>query len=207
MERHALDRLVGTDIYLIDQLLKGRVEPGARIVDVGCGSGRNLTWFLTDPDAFEVTVVEPREEALDALEERLRALGVELKSHEIHRAAIEDTALPERSFDLVICCAVLHFARDDEHFEAILRATWRLVAPGGLMFVRLATSIGIEDQVVSLGKGWYRLPDESERYLLDEARLLALTQDIGGELLDPLKTTIVQGLRSMTTWVVGRADR
>ena len=47
-----------------------------------------------------------------------------------------------------------------------------------------------------------RLPDGSERYLVDEALLLRLTAELGGELADPLKTTIVQNQRCMTTWIV-----
>jgi hypothetical protein len=45
-------------------------------------------------------------------------------------------------------------------------------------------------------------PDGSERYLVDAALLSAQAERIGGELADPLKTTVVQDLRSMTTWVL-----
>ena len=59
------------------------------------------------------------------------------------------------------------------------------------------------EQRVSLISGRrYRLPDGTERYLVDEAMLGSLTSELGGELLDPIKTTVVQDLRSMTTWVV-----
>jgi tellurite methyltransferase len=46
------------------------------------------------------------------------------------------------------------------------------------------------------------LPDGSYRYLVDESYLLAATQELGGTLIDPLKTTVVQNQRSMTTWVL-----
>ena len=36
------------DIYLFDQLLKGRISPGMRILDAGCGSGRNIFYFLRE---------------------------------------------------------------------------------------------------------------------------------------------------------------
>jgi hypothetical protein len=66
-----------------------------------------------------------------------------------------------------------------------------------------ASTIGIESQVEPLGDGRrYRLPDGTARYLVDEPLLMALTRRLGGRLLDPLKTTAVQGQRSMTTWVV-----
>ena len=46
------------------------------------------------------------------------------------------------------------------------------------------------------------MPDGSERYLVDEALLCRLTGELGGQLADPLKTTVVQNQRCMTTWVV-----
>jgi hypothetical protein len=55
-----------------------------------------------------------------------------------------------------------------------------------------------------LGGGRYALPDGSERFLVDAAGLERLTDALGGELLDPVKTTVVHGRRSMTTWVVRR---
>ena len=50
--------------------------------------------------------------------------------------------------------------------------------------------------------GRYLLPDGSERYLVDEAMLMRFTAALGGSLVDPLKTTVVQDQRCMTTWVV-----
>src|SRR5690606_32859112 len=110
----------------------------------------------------------------------------------------------EAHADVVIASAVLHFARDDAHFEAMLTALWRVLKPDGLFFARLASTIGIADEVQPRGGGRYLLPDGSERYLVDADRLLALTERLGGALLDPIKTTVVHGQRAMTTWVVVR---
>ena len=55
-----------------------------------------------------------------------------------------------------------------------------------------------------LGERRYWLPDGSERYLVDEALLMELTEEIGGVLLDPIKTTVVQNQRAMTTWVMSK---
>ena len=109
--------------------------------------------------------------------------------------------MPDRSASVVISSAVLHFARDGAQFEAMLAGSWRVLAPGGMFFCRLATSIGIESRIVALDGDRYRLPDGTTRYLVDETRLLDLTRQLGGQLLDPLKTTIVHGQRAMTTWV------
>ena len=58
---------------------------------------------------------------------------------------------------------------------------------------------------MALGDERYLLQDGSERFLVDEERLVAATERLGATLLDPIKTTVVQGLRAMTTWVLGKA--
>jgi tellurite methyltransferase len=111
-------------------------------------------------------------------------------------------SFPEKFADVVICSAVLHFARSDDHFLAMLQGAWRALKPGGLLFCRLASSIGMESQIQRIAGRRFQLPDGSDRYLVDEALLLDLTEELGGELADPLKTTVVQNQRSMTTWIV-----
>jgi hypothetical protein len=118
---------------------------------------------------------------------------------------VESHSFPDAFAEVAISSAVLHFARDDRQFEAMLRGTWRVLRPGGQLFCRLASTIGIEQQVRPLGDRRYLLPDGSERYLVDEAILMRWTSELGGELADPLKTTVVQNQRSMTTWVATRS--
>jgi SAM-dependent methyltransferase len=177
------------DIYLFDQLLKGRIAPGMRIFDAGCGSGRNLVYLLNE--GYEVYGVDQDARAVAALP----------PDHFRHER-IEEMSFPDAFADVVISSAVLHFARDDDHFRAMLEGTWRVLKPGGLLFCRLASSIGIEKQIVKIAGRRFLLPDSSERYLVDEKLLCDLTEELGGRMLDPLKTTVVQNQRSMTTWVV-----
>ncbi len=191
------------DIYLFDQLLRGRLGPGMRVLDVGCGSGRNLVYLLRT--GYEVFGIDPNPLAIDEVRRLVSSLRPHLPHDNFRVESIEDTSFPAAFADVVLSSAVLHFARDDAHFAAMLQGTSKVLRPGGLLFCRLASSIGIEQQVTPLGGRRYRLLDGSERYLVDEALLMELTADLHGELLDPLKTTIVQGQRSMTTWVVRKA--
>jgi tellurite methyltransferase len=177
------------DIYLFDQLLKGRISPGMRILDLGCGSGRNLVYLLNE--GYEVYGVDQDARA-----------SAWLPAGRFRNETIEQMTFPDAFADVVISSAVLHFAHDDDHFRAMLDATWRVLKPGGLLFCRLASSIGIESQIAKITGRRFLLPDGSERYLVDEKLLCDLTEELGGELLDPLKTTVVQNQRSMTTWVV-----
>src|SRR5262249_334280 len=118
--------------------------------------------------------------------------------------SVEASTFEDGCADVVISSAVLHFARDHEHFASMLRATWRLVKPGGVLFCRLASSIGMESRMKALGGGRHALPDGSERYLVDAAGRERWTAELGGRLLDPIKTTVVQDQRCMTTWVLRR---
>jgi tellurite methyltransferase len=181
------------DIYLFDQLLRGRITPGMRIFDAGCGSGRNLVYLLRE--GYEVYGVDANPHAIEMTR---RLAG----SDHFRVEALEAMSFPDAFADVVISSAVLHLARDEEQFGAMLHGAWRVLKPGGLFFCRLASTIGIEGQARPVSGRRFLLPDGSERYLVDEAILMWLTNELGGELLDPLKTTVVQNQRSMTTWVV-----
>jgi SAM-dependent methyltransferase len=190
-----IDSFGNIDIYLFDQLLRGRITPSMRVFDAGCGGGRNLVYFLRE--GYDIFAVDADPYAVDTV----RQLAPHLPPEQFRAEAVESTSFPDAIADFVISSAVLHFARDHAHFDAMLRGTWRVLKPGGLLFCRLASTIGMADRVRPIGGGRYRLPDGSERYLVDEATLLGWTDRLNGTLVDPLKTTVVQDQRSMTTWV------
>jgi SAM-dependent methyltransferase len=171
-----------------------------RVLDAGCGSGRNLVYLLQA--GYQVFGIDPDPASIHAVQQLASRLAPHLPSDNFRVEAVERTSFPEAFANVVLSSAVLHFARDDAQFMAMLRGTWRALRPGGLMFCRLASSIGMEHLVKPIAGRRHRLPDGTERYLVDEALLTDLTRELGGELLDPLKTTIVQGQRCMTTWVV-----
>ena len=190
------------DIYLFDQLLKGRISPGMRILDVGCGSGRNLVYFLRE--GYEVYAADWNGQAVDRVRALAWMLAPALPESNFRVEAVEQMSFDDGCADVVVSNAVLHFARDDAHFESMLYGSWRVLKPGGLFFCRLGSSIGMESQVERVQGRRYRSPDGSERYLVDEGLLGSLTERLGAELADPLKTTVVQNQRSMTTWVLQR---
>jgi SAM-dependent methyltransferase len=191
------------DIYLFDQLLRGRIKLGMRVLDAGCGYGRNLVYLLKE--GYEVFGADMDPRAIAEVRRLAASLAPRLPADNFRVESVEAMSFPEGSADLVISSAVLHFARDDEHFQVMLRGTWRVLKPGGLMFARLASSIGLEHRVKRVSGRHFLLPDGSERYLVDEALLVKLTAELGGTLADPLKTTVVQDQRCMTTWVVHKS--
>ena len=194
----------GIDIYLFDQILRGRVRPGMSVLEAGCGSGRNLVYFLRE--GYDVRAIDPDPEAIAAVRALAGRLAPALPASNLRVEPVERSTFPDEAADVVISSAVLHFARDEDHFRAMLEGSWRLVRRGGLFFCRLASSIGMEGRFPPLGKGRFRLLDGSDRFLADEAGLMALTGKLGGSLADPLKTTVVQDLRCMTTWVMRKGS-
>lgn len=192
--------LGGMDIYLIDQIQRERIQPTQRVLDAGCGGGRNLHYLLKA--GYVVYGMDPNPERVEAVQALARRLQPRLPEEHFQAGTLEANGFPDQVADVVLCNAVLHFARDTEHFEAMLAGAWRLLTPDGILFVRLASNIGIETAVQPLGQGRFRLPDGSDRYLVDADTLRAISERWGAELLDPIKTTVVDGMRSMTTWVL-----
>ena len=188
------------DIYLFDQLLKGRIAPGMRILDAGCGYGRNIVYFLRE--GYEVYAADADAKAVDHVRSLARKFAPALPASNFRVEAVERMSFDDGCADVVVSNTVVHCADDDAHFDAMLLGSWRVLKPGGLFFCRLASLIGMEHQFEHIAGRRYRSPDGAERYLVDEALLVSLTERVGGELADPLKTTVVQNQRAMTTWVV-----
>ncbi|TDF99645.1 class I SAM-dependent methyltransferase [Paenibacillus piri] len=186
------------DIYLFDQLLKGRITPEKRILDAGCGNGRNLVYFLRS--GYKVYAVDRSEEAVAGVRRLGAKLAPDWSDERVRVEPVDKMSFANDSFDVVICNAVLHFAEHEAHFIQMVQELWRVLRPGGLLFARLASSIGIEDKVEPLGASRYRLPDGSERFLVDEERLVKMTEKLQGMMLEPLKTVNVENMRCMTTW-------
>ena len=193
------------DIYVFDQLLRGRIARGMRVFDAGCGAGRNLVYLLRS--GYDVSGVDSDAASVGDVQRLAARLAPALPADNFRCEAIERSTFPPAFADVVLSSAVLHFARDDAHFTDMLEGTWRVLKPGGLFVCRLASSIGMEQQVTPVDGRRHLLPDGSDRYLVDAKMLLDLTRRLGGELADPLKTTVVHEQRCMTTWVVRRNMR
>jgi SAM-dependent methyltransferase len=195
-----IDQLGPIDIYLFDQILRGRITANMRILDAGCGRGRNLVYLLRiGADVFAVDADRDNIEGIRTLARRLSPV---LPADQFRAESLDDLSFPDAAFDVVLCNAVLHFMKDEVEFRAVLDQLFRVLRPGGLFFSRLASTIGIEQQVRREQGRWHSLPDGTSRFLVDEAFLAEETRRVGATLADPLKTTVVQNQRSMTTWVL-----
>ena len=188
------------DIYLFDQIQKGRFAPEMKILDAGCGGGRNIIYFMRT--GFDVFAVDQNSEAIEQIKYLAKMLAPNLSFDNFQVSTVGKMPFPNASFDWVISNAVLHFASDKLQFNQMLKEMWRVLKPNGILFARLASSIGIENLIVPTANGRYDLPDGSERFLVSEDFLIRATEDLGAILLEPIKTTNVQNLRCMTTWIL-----
>lgn len=188
--------LGNTDIYLVDQLLKGRYQHGDIILDAGCGHGRNMHWFVRN--GMEIYGIDRDESAIDSL----RSQHPQLREEQLQVCPVSTMPFPDDYFDHVISSAVLHFAEGPVEFRNMCREMCRVLKPGGSLFIRMASDIGIEDRVVSMGSGVYLIPDGSMRFLLTRAGLSSLLEEFSLQLLEPFKTVNVDDQRVMCTLVL-----
>ena len=186
------------DIYVFDQILRGNIAADMRILDAGCGWGRNLIHLLRE--GCEVFAVDQDADSVEHVRLLSASLMTGLPAENFQVAFIEQMPFQDGFADVVICNSVLHFARDEEHFRAMLTELWRLLRPGGMLFCRLGSRIGMDFE--RAGGNIFVIGDGSKWFLVDEEMLLDSTEELNAVLVDPLKTTIVQNLRCMTTWVL-----
>ena len=196
MEIEELNRLLGNvDNYLLDQLLKGRFTKEMKILDVGCGEGRNAVYFLQKN--YSIFGIDPNEVAIQYCRYLAKTINPQT---DIHRFQVGDgAAIPFHStaFDAVISSAVLHFAEGHPHFWKMVSEIHRVLKPGGIFWMRMCTGFGnILEESQDLGEGRYALPDGSERYVLLPEGLQELER-VGFRFLEAPKTVLVYGQREM----------
>ena len=185
----------GIDIYLLDQILKERYQQNDVILDAGCGSGRNLKWFYEN----KFTVY-----GVDSLESRIEEVKEKYTEQHSHFSVqnLDQLQFENQFFDHVICSAVLHFAQNTQQFKRMVAELFRVLKPGGSLFIRMTSNFGIEDKVQSISDGVYYLPDTTNRFLLTSDLVAYLKETFSFTYLEPLKTVNVNNMRCMSTLVL-----
>lgn len=189
-----LDFIKGVDIYLLDQILKGNLNKESVVLDAGFGSGRNLRFCINQ--GFDVTAIDQNTEYVQLLREEFPH-----HTNSIIESSIEDFQDKE-GFDFIICNAVLHFAENHEHFDQLFHSLNSLLKEKGILFIRMTSDIGIEDKLTKGNNGVFIIPDESSRYLITRTKIDQLIAAFNLELIEPVKTVNVDGMRCMTTLVL-----
>ncbi|MGZ8523992.1 MAG: class I SAM-dependent methyltransferase [Chitinophagaceae bacterium] len=202
MNSNSLQELVAdTDIYLLDQIMKGRYRQTDKILDSGCGTGRNLHWFLKEK--MDVYGIDQNPDSIAAL----KNAHPELAANRFQNCRVEQLPFAENFFDHIISSAVLHFANDNVQFHNMLAEMIRVLKPGGSLFIRMTSDIGIEHLVKVIKDGVYIIPDGSKRFLLTRSLLADIVQQHSLSFIEPFKTVNVEDTRCMSTLVLQKENQ
>jgi SAM-dependent methyltransferase len=206
MEVVELNALLGNiDIYLLDQILKGRFDKEMKILDAGCGEGRNCIYFLHQ--GYQIFGTDANPSAIQMARIYAHTIQRDYDIHRFQRAQVEDMPFHQGAFDALISSAVMHFARNGEHFHQMMGEMMRVLKPGGFFFLRMCTDQGnMREKSPHLGEGVYLLPDGSERFLWTQEIEEEVMVKYQLEHLEPPKSVLVHGLRAMGVFVMRKKE-
>ncbi len=183
------------DIYLFDQLLKERYLIKDKILDAGCGKGRNMYWFYHHK--FNIYDVDKDSESIESI----KRIYPKLKDNFII-SELDTIPFKDNFFNHIISNAVLHFAKSIDYFEIMFAELVRVLKVDGSLFIRMASNIGIEKEVKEISEGVYSIPDGTTRFLITKELIDKEMSKHHLLFLEPLKTVNVNDKRCMTTLVL-----
>lgn len=195
-----LPNLGKIDIYLLDQIMKNRITADMRLLDAGCGWGRNSEIFVRNN--FDIYGLDRSEEAISELQQLLPIWNKNYNKSKFSTADLNKIPFTDEHFDFIISSAVLHFSQSRTEFIQQMEELIRVLAPNGILWFRMTTKHTIEQFSTPLSEDIYLLPDGSTRYLLDRNVLQSLLNKHNLEFLDPFKTVNVSDIRTMATVVL-----
>ena len=188
------------DIYLLDLILKGTYAINARILDAGSGGGRNSFWLLNN--GYDVVSIDRDSAKIDSLRNYWTSRELNNISDRFYTGELDALPFPDNFFDHIICSAVLHFAKNHAHFQAMMSELVRVVRPGGTLFIRMTSDVGLEPLITMNETGVVQIPDGSDRYLITRNSLNALLIKYNLTLAAPFKNVNVEDVRVMSVIVL-----
>lgn len=186
------------DIYLIDQIQKGRITAHSILLDAGFGKGRNLKFFVKKNQPL--FGIDRNPDYVEWVREEVAHWNPAYDPNHLIQGTIENLPYPSETFDFVFCIAVLHFATSDDHFKSQLNQLVRVLKPDGFLMFRMTswhtftTSDKSESNLATISDG--------ERYMLDRNLFEAWVSENKLKWVEPFKTVNVDNERTMSTVVL-----
>ena len=194
------NELGNIDLYWLDFILKGYMSENAKVLDAGCGEGRNLTYCLKN--GMDVFGIDQNPEAIQLLKLIAKQYKIEDIEARFQVMKLDKILFPDRTFDVIICSAVLHFAKSLEHFKRMLSEFVRLLKPGGKIFIRTMTDHYLAEGVTEIEPNIYQFPNEQIRFVVNAYSLLKELNEVNLELIEPFKEVVVQNRHTMGTFML-----
>jgi SAM-dependent methyltransferase len=196
MDFRKLNQELGNaDLLLIDQILKGRFDPKMKILDAGCGEGRNMVYFIKN--GFPIYGIDQNPEMVSMSRLIARAINKDYVVENIFTASIEENPFPDKFFDVILCINVLHFARDKEHFMQMVKSQLRVLRNGGLFYIGMESGSEMEEgkKKIAINREG---ATEQKRFLMNSDLLKNLLSLNLMEKSEPVWTLHLEGMVSLT---------
>jgi tellurite methyltransferase len=201
MSLQSLNQELGNiDLYLLDQVLKGNIAGNAKILDAGCGEGRNLVYFMNNN--YDIYGLDQQEDAIRMLQFVAKTKAIDHVDARFKVGDVKSLPYESETFDWVISSAVMHFADTLHDFESMLGEIFKVLKPGGKVFIRMASSISIEHLVEKADENRYFQPDQGFRFLLTRNLLDQILHSGKWSLLEPWKIIRVADQRTMAVLIL-----
>ena len=112
-------------------LLAGGVQPGDRVLDIGCGPGFFARMLAeTVGPAGSVVGIDAAPEMIEYARRKARHLS----NSRFEPGAAESLAFPDASFDVVVSSLMMHHLPDEIRLQAV-REMRRVLRPGGTLLL------------------------------------------------------------------------
>jgi len=201
-----LNKLLGNiDIYWLDFILKGHLNDNARVLDVGCGEGRNLIYCMRH--GHDVFGIDKDELSIQYVRHVAKSFKVRDCEGRFQQMNASKLIFPDQSFDVVLSSAVFHFANNIDEFNAMLSEAIRVLRPGGYLFIRSMTDHFLTDlQRQEMDTNIYLFSTGGKRFLIDKAILESFTHKFGMKWVEPAKYVVIENARSMGTLILQKPE-
>lgn len=119
---------LGAATKWLTRLIPTLITPGARVLDVGAGQGRDALWLAAK--GFDVVAFDPSPTGVAQMAAEAKTSGLNLAAH----VADAETFEPAEAFDLVLFDRILHMMPPVPRLAAFARLA-EAVSPGGYIVV------------------------------------------------------------------------
>ncbi|WKK76408.2 class I SAM-dependent methyltransferase [Marivirga salinae] len=187
------------DLYWLDFILKGYLPDDAKVLDAGCGEGRNLTYCLKNN--LDIFGIDQNPEAINFLKLIAKKYKLGDLDARFQVMKLDKILFPDSTFDIIIGSAVLHFAKNVAHFNMMINELIRLLKPNGKIFIRTMTDRYFPENIVELEEGVFQFQNKQIRFVINADVFVENLRDRQLELIEPYKEVLVENRHTMGTFM------